>query len=113
MLAPYNGANEEDLREALHNQKELFNKILKPKGNVLYYQQSNLSSSETSSELDSKYDLNSDRAPVLAVVAKNDAKFGTPLVFRLSNKENNWITSITLKSLKNNIPYNDSNCEHK
>ncbi|UZO21775.1 uncharacterized protein OCT59_014160 [Rhizophagus irregularis] len=168
MLAPYNGANEEDLREALRNQKELcedkklyrflvrddrrtkenagpwtilhylVNEILKPKGNVLYYQQPNLSSSETSSEhfyqltlsnqlwlknaqrygkycigVDSKYDLNSDRTPVLAVVAENDAGFGTPLVFGLSNKENNWTTSIALKSLKNNIPCNDSNCEHK
>ncbi|CAB4387173.1 unnamed protein product [Rhizophagus irregularis] len=138
MLALYNGANEEDLQEALRNQKELFNEILKPKGNVLYYQQPNLSSSETSSErfyqltlsnqlwlknaqrygkycigVDSKYDLNSDRAPVLAVVAENDAGFGTPLVFGLSNKENNWTTSIALKSLKNNILCNDSNCEHK
>ncbi|UZO15983.1 uncharacterized protein OCT59_007387 [Rhizophagus irregularis] len=101
MLAPYNGANEEDLREALHNQKELC------EDKKLYRYR------KYCIEVDSKYDLNSDRAPVLAVVAKNDAKFGTPLVFRLSNKENNWITSITLKSLKNNIPYNDSNCEHK
>ncbi|CAB4478164.1 unnamed protein product [Rhizophagus irregularis] len=101
MLAPYNGANEEDLREALHNQKELC------EDKKLYRYR------KYCIEVDSKYDLNSDRAPVLAVVAKNDARFGTPLVFRLSNKENNWITSITLKSLKNNIPYNDSNCEHK
>ncbi|GBC42759.1 hypothetical protein GLOIN_2v1777145 [Rhizophagus irregularis DAOM 181602=DAOM 197198] len=168
MLASYNGANEEDLREALRNQKELcedkklyrflvrddrqtkenagpltilhylVNEILKPKGNVLYYQQPNLSSSETSSErfyqltlsnqlwlknaqrygkycigVDSKYDLNSDHAPVLAVVTENDAGFGTPLVFGLSNKENNWTTSIALKLLKNNILCNDSNCEHK
>ncbi|GES91944.1 hypothetical protein GLOIN_2v1796283 [Rhizophagus clarus] len=53
------------------------------------------------------YDLNNDRAPVLAVVAENDAGFGTPLAFGLSNKENNWTTSIALKSLKNNIPCDD------
>ncbi|GBC02580.1 hypothetical protein RclHR1_00470010 [Rhizophagus clarus] len=57
--------------------------------------------------IDSKYDLNNDRAPVLAVVAENDAGFGTPLAFGLSNKENNWTTSIALKSLKNNIPCDD------
>jgi hypothetical protein len=31
--------------------------------------------------VDSKYDLNNDRAPVLAIVAENDAGFGTPLAF--------------------------------
>ncbi|UZO15984.1 uncharacterized protein OCT59_007387 [Rhizophagus irregularis] len=74
MLAPYNGANEEDLREALHNQKELC------EDKKLYRYR------KYCIEVDSKYDLNSDRAPVLAVVAKNDAKFGTPLVF--SKKKN-------------------------
>ncbi|CAB5217590.1 unnamed protein product [Rhizophagus irregularis] len=167
MLAPYNGANEEVLREALHNQKEicddkklyrflirddrrtkestgpwtilhyLINEILKPKGYILYYQQPDLSA-ETSSEhfyqltlsdqlwlknaqrygrhcigVDSKYDLNNDRAPVLAIVAENSAGFGTPLAFGLSNKENNWTTSIALMSLKNNVPCNNPDCEHK
>ena len=136
MLAPYNGANEEVLREALQNQKEicddkklyrflvrddrrtkenagpwtilhyLVNEILKPKGYILYYQQPDLSFAETSSEhyyqltlsdqlwlknaqrygqycigVDSKYDLNNDRAPIFAVVAENDVRFGTPLAF--------------------------------
>ncbi|GBB90997.1 hypothetical protein RclHR1_18090003 [Rhizophagus clarus] len=63
--------------------------------------------------VDSKYDLNNDRAPILAVVAENNAGFGTPLAFGLSNKENNWTTSIVLKSLKNNIPCDNQNCEHK
>ncbi len=141
MLAPYNGANEEVLREALHNQKELcddkklyrflvrddrrtkenagpwtilhylVNEILKPKGYILYYQQPDLSSAETCLEhfyqltlsdqlwlknaqrygnycigVDSKYDLNNDHAPVLAIVAENDAEFGTPLAFGKKNK---------------------------
>ena len=136
MLAPYNGANEEALREVLCNKKEicddkklyrflvrddrrikkdagpwtvlhyLVNEILKPKGYVLYYQLSNLSSENTNSEnfyqltlsnqlwlknaqrygqncigIDSKYDLNNDRAPVLAIVVENNAGFGTPLAF--------------------------------
>ena len=136
MLAPYNGANEEALREILCNKKEmcddkklhrflvrddrrikedagpwtvlhyLVNEILKPKGYVLYYQLPNLSSADTNSEcfyqltlsdqlwlknaqrygqncigVDSKYDLNNDRAPVLAVVTENNAGFGTPLAF--------------------------------
>lgn len=140
MLAPYNGANEEVLREALQNQKEicedkklyrflvrddrrtkenagpwtilhyLVNEILKPKGYILYYQQPDLSFSETRLEhfyqltlsdqlwlknaqrygkycigVDSKYDLNNDRAPVLAIVAENDAGFGTPLAFGKKN----------------------------
>ena len=80
MLAPYNGANEEDLRKALSNKKEfcddkklqrflvrddrrikedagpwtilhhLVNEILKPKGLILYYQLPDLSSSEISLE---------------------------------------------------------------
>ena len=136
MLAQYNGANEEVLREVSRNSKEmcddkklyrflvrddrrtkenagpwtilhyLVNELLKPKGFVLYYQQPDLSSAETSPEhfyqltlsdqlwlknaqrygkycigVDSKYDLNNDRAPVFAVVAENDAGFGTPLAF--------------------------------
>ena len=31
----------------------------------------------------------------------------------LSNKENNWTTTIALTSLKNNVPCNNQNCEHK
>jgi len=31
----------------------------------------------------------------------------------LSNKENNWTTTIALTSLKNNIPCNNQNCEYK
>jgi len=136
LLAPYNGANEEVLREALYNKKEicddkklkrflvrddrrtkedagpwtilhyLVNEVLKPKGYILYYQLPDLSSAETSSEhfyqltlsdqlwlknaqrygqtcigVDSKYDLNNDRAPILAIVTENDAGFGTPLAF--------------------------------
>jgi hypothetical protein len=140
MLAPYNGANEEALREALYNKKELcddkklnrflvhddrrtredsgpwtvlhylVNELLKPKGYILYYQIPDLSS-ETNSDhfyqltlsdqlwlknaqrygqrcigVDSKYDLNNDRAPVLAIVAENDAGFGTPLAFGKQRK---------------------------
>jgi hypothetical protein len=135
MLAPYNGANEEVLREASCNKKELcddkklnrflvrddrrtkedagpwtvlhylVNELLKPKGYILYYQIPDLSSETTSEHfyqltlsdqlwlknaqrygqycigVDSKYDLNNDRAPVLAIVAENDAGFGTPLAF--------------------------------
>ena len=31
----------------------------------------------------------------------------------LSNKENNWTTSIALMSLKNNVPCDNLDCEHK
>ncbi|CAB4387713.1 unnamed protein product [Rhizophagus irregularis] len=113
MLASHNGANEEVLREALNNQKEICDdkKLYKFLVRyILYYQQPDLSA-ETSSEhfyqltlsdrlwlkyaqrygrncigIDSKYDLNND-TPVLAIVAENSAGFGPPLAFGLSNKE--------------------------
>ena len=80
--------------------------VLKPKGYALYYQQPDISSSENSSQrfyqltlsddlwlkntrdfgqscigIDGKYDLNIDRAPVLTIVAKNNAGFATPVAF--------------------------------
>ena len=84
----------------------LVNEVLKPKGYVLHYQQPDISSSENSSQrfyqltlsddlwlknardfgqscigIDGKYDLNIDRAPVLTIVAKNNAGFATPVAF--------------------------------
>lgn len=72
----------------------------------LYYQQPNLSFPEDSSQrfyqltlsdelwlknarnygqpcigIDGKYDLNLDRAPILSIVAKNNANFATPIAF--------------------------------
>ncbi|RIA92398.1 hypothetical protein C1645_820735 [Glomus cerebriforme] len=85
MLAPYNDTDEEVLRKILYNQKELCNdkKLHRFLGYILYYQQPDLSSAEM---FDSKYDLNNDCAPVLAIIAKNDVGFGIPLAFDKKNK---------------------------
>jgi hypothetical protein len=84
----------------------LITEALKSKGYILYYQQPNLSFSEDSYErfyqltlsdefwlknardygqicigIDGKYDLNLDRAPILSIIAKNNAGFATPIAF--------------------------------
>jgi len=87
----------------LHN---LIIKTLKPKGYILYYQQSNILFPENSSQrfyqltlsddfwlkntrdfeqicirIDGKYDLNLNHIPVLSIVAKNKAGFAIPVAF--------------------------------
>ena len=136
MLSPLNGASEEKIKEALSNQQKLCSdnklrklilrdnnrlkdnigpwtilhnlveKILKPKGFVLYYQIANPHEHDNSPAkyyqltvsdelwlrngrnfgkvcvgLDGKYDLNIDHAPILSIVVKNSAGCGTPLAF--------------------------------
>ncbi|PKC00012.1 hypothetical protein RhiirA5_428829 [Rhizophagus irregularis] len=113
LLAPFNGAEESELKETLKNQRQIcIIEILKPKGYVLFYQQPDLSHSEEKKHyyqltlsnefwlqngkefgqtyigMDSKHDLNNDRAPILVFVIENNSGSGTPLAFGLSNREN-------------------------
>ncbi|CAG8752978.1 18050_t:CDS:2, partial [Gigaspora rosea] len=143
LLYSLNGASEKELNKALLNSREicdnkklerfivredrrlkdyagpwtilhyLVEKILKPKGYVLYYQQPDLSKSENFEfwlrngrdfwqacfGVDGKYDLNIDRAPVLTMVVENSARHGTLLAFAIN-------------AVKQNIPCNDPTCEH-
>ena len=139
LLAPFNGAEENVLKEALTNQRQICNhdklrsflmrddrrlkentgpwtilhylviEILKPKGYILFYQQPDLSQIEDEKHfyqltlsnefwlrngkkfgqkcigMDSKHDLNNDRAPVLVFVVENNAGSGTPLAFGKNN----------------------------
>ncbi|CAG8570870.1 5140_t:CDS:2, partial [Diversispora eburnea] len=55
--------------------------------------------------IDGKYNLNIDRAPILTMIVKNNIGYGTPLVFGLSNKENNWSIRLAVNAVKQNIPY--------
>ncbi|RHZ45370.1 hypothetical protein Glove_680g85 [Diversispora epigaea] len=167
LLISLNGATEEELNNALLNNREicdnkklkrfivredrrlkentgswtilhyLIEEVLKPKGYILYYQQPDLSQPEDSAEhyyqltvsdefwlrngrdfgqfcigIDGKYDLNIDRAPILTMIVENNAQYGTPLAFGLSNKENNWSIRLAVNAVKQNIPCNNSDCNH-
>ncbi|CAG8699079.1 3464_t:CDS:1 [Ambispora leptoticha] len=86
---------------------------LKNQEKVLYYQRHNTSVSENCPEyyyqltlsdelwlhqgqdcgffcfgIDGKYDLNNEKAPVLSMVIEDEAGYGSPLAFGLSDKEN-------------------------
>ncbi|KAF0559593.1 gephyrin: PROVISIONAL [Gigaspora margarita] len=105
---------------------------------VLYYQQEDLNASENSSNhyykltlsdnlwleqardfgsfcfgIDSKYDLNSDRAPVLSLVVEDNAGYRTPIAFGISNKENNHTIRLAIEAVQQNIPCNNTNCLHE
>ncbi|PKB97279.1 hypothetical protein RhiirA5_468619 [Rhizophagus irregularis] len=167
LLAPFNGAEENELKEALKNQRQICNNdklrsylmrddrrlkensgpwtilhylvmdVLKLKGFVLYYQQPDFSQPEDEKQfyqltlsnefwlrngknfgqkcigMDSKHDLNNDRAPVLVFVAENNSGSGTPLAFGISNKENQWTIKLSIKAIKKNIQCDQNGCEHK
>ncbi|PKK64072.1 hypothetical protein RhiirC2_716525 [Rhizophagus irregularis] len=63
--------------------------------------------------MDSKHDLNNDRAPILVFVIENNSGSGTPLAFGLSNRENQWTIKLSISAIKKNIPCNQDGCEHK
>ncbi|CAG8580117.1 20698_t:CDS:10, partial [Racocetra persica] len=117
---------------------ELVNGILKEKGSILYYQQPDINMPEDCSEhyyqltlsdnlwlqqardhgsfcfgIDGKYDLNSDGAPILSLVVKDCAGYGTPIAFGVSNKENSHMIRLAVEAVQRNIPCNDSNCLHQ
>ncbi|CAG8694776.1 2596_t:CDS:2, partial [Gigaspora rosea] len=112
---------------------ELVNSVLKQKGVVLYYQQADINASEDSSNryyqltlsddlwleqardcgsfcfgIDGKYDLNTDRAPVLSLVVEDNAGYETPIAFGISNKENNHTIRLTVEAVQRNIPCNNA-----
>ncbi|RIB22371.1 hypothetical protein C2G38_2174116 [Gigaspora rosea] len=117
---------------------ELVNSVLKQKGVVLYYQQADINASEDSSNryyqltlsddlwleqardcgsfcfgIDGKYDLNTDRAPVLSLVVEDNAGYETPIAFGISNKENNHTIRLTVEAVQRNIPCNNADCLHE
>ncbi|RIB06403.1 hypothetical protein C2G38_2046819 [Gigaspora rosea] len=63
--------------------------------------------------INSKYDLNSDNAPILPLVVKDNAGFGTPIAFGVSNKENNYTIRLTVEAVQRNVPCNNNNCNHE
>ncbi|PKY61806.1 hypothetical protein RhiirA4_432072 [Rhizophagus irregularis] len=135
LLAPFNGAEENVLKEALTNQRQICNhdklrsflmrddRRLKENADEKHFYQLTLSnefwlqnSKKFGQEcigMDSKHDLNNDRAPVLVFVVENNAGSGTPLAFGLSNKENQWTIKLSIIAIKKNIPCDRDDCEHK
>ncbi|PKB99203.1 hypothetical protein RhiirA5_430119 [Rhizophagus irregularis] len=127
LLAPFNGAEENVLKEALTNQHQICNhdklrsflmrddrrlkenaglwtilhylviEILKPKGYVLFYQQPDLSQLEDEKHFYQLTLSNEFWVPVLVFVVENNAGSGTPLAF----------------AIKKNIPCDWDDCEHK
>ncbi|CAG8589152.1 4522_t:CDS:2 [Scutellospora calospora] len=55
-------------------------------------------------EVDRKYDLNSDSAPVQFLVVKDYVGYGTLIVFGISNKENQHTIRLAVEAVKQNIP---------
>ncbi|CAG8466553.1 33376_t:CDS:2 [Gigaspora margarita] len=117
---------------------QLVNDKLKNQGKILYYQCNDTSASENNPEhyyqlivsdemwlqqgrncgyfcfgVDRKYDLNNEKAPVLAIVIEDQAGYGSPLAFGLSNKENHHTIKMAVQAVQANIPCNDSNCTHQ
>ncbi|KAF0450146.1 proteophosphoglycan ppg4 [Gigaspora margarita] len=111
---------------------------LKEQGKVLYYQCGDTSATENSFEryyqltvsdemwlkqgrdcgqfcfgIDGNYDLNNEKAPVLAIVIEDQAGYGSPLAFGLSDKENHYTIRMAVQAIKANIPCNDPNCLHR
>ncbi|KAF0427253.1 gephyrin: PROVISIONAL [Gigaspora margarita] len=117
---------------------ELVTSTLRDNGAVLYYQQPDISVPEDSPEhyyqltlsdnlwlqqacdfgsfcfgIDRKYDLNSDGALILSLVVEDNAGYGTPIVFGLSNKENNHTIRLAIEAVQQIIPCNKIDCMHE
>ncbi|CAG8763265.1 5653_t:CDS:2 [Cetraspora pellucida] len=125
LLAPHNSVSPNELQKLYNNQRsicddvklhqllerddlrirkntgpwtivhKLVTGILKEKGDILYYQQSDINVNE---DIDRKYDLNSDSAPVLFLVVEDCAGYGTPIAFGVSNKENNHTIRLAVEA---------------
>ncbi|RIB29555.1 hypothetical protein C2G38_2155016 [Gigaspora rosea] len=44
---------------------------------------------------------------------QDNAGFGTPIAFGVSNKENNYTIRLTVEAVQRNIPCNNNNCNHE
>ena len=168
LLAPHNGASENELKQLYTNQHsvcddvklrqllerdnyrtrqqagawtilhELVTGQLKERGFVLHYQQPEDNAPKDHSDhyyqltvsddlwlkqardcgtfcfgVDGKYDLNNDAAPVLSLVVEDQAGYGSPIAFGLSNKENQYTIRIAVEALQQNIPCYDISCNHE
>ncbi|CAG8809035.1 27064_t:CDS:2, partial [Racocetra persica] len=117
LLVPHNSNSQNEL-EYLYS------------GAILYYQQPNINVPENNSDhyyqltlsddlwlqqahdfgsfcfgIDGKYNLNSDGAPILSLVIKDNAGYRTSIAFGLSNKENNYMIRLAVEAVQCNIPF--------
>ncbi|CAG8742683.1 7631_t:CDS:2, partial [Gigaspora rosea] len=76
---------------------ELVTNELKAQGKVLYYQCPVVLASENNG----KYDLNNEKAPVIAMVVED------------CNKENHYTTQLLVQAVQENILCNNPNCMHE
>ncbi|CAG8738871.1 13413_t:CDS:2 [Cetraspora pellucida] len=134
VLFPYNNANEINLRHVHKSGKDLCNeqqlkRLLKEmiidymkmlassKNSLEYYYQLTLSDELWLSqghdygqfcfEIDGKYDLYNEGAPVLSMVIKDQAGYSSSLAFGFSNKENHYTIQLAVQAVKANIPCNN------
>ncbi|KAF0495988.1 proteophosphoglycan ppg4 [Gigaspora margarita] len=63
--------------------------------------------------IDGKYDLNHDNAPTLSLVVEDNAGFGMPIAFGVSNKENNHTIRLTVEAVQRNISCSNNYCTHE
>ncbi|UZO29201.1 uncharacterized protein OCT59_022687 [Rhizophagus irregularis] len=97
LLVSINGADENTLFNALNSQKVICtNDKLKQ---LIAHDDKRF---KDNAGIDGKYDLNLDHAPILSIIAKNNAGFATPIAFGMSNKENNHTIRLAISSIKNN-----------
>ncbi|CAG8707260.1 6602_t:CDS:2 [Cetraspora pellucida] len=119
VLFPYNNADEINLRYVHKSGKDfpwtildqLLTLELKIQGKVLYYQCHDYG--QFCFEIDGKYDLNNEGAPVLSIVIKDQAGYDSPLAFSFSNKENYYTIWLAVQAVKANIPCNNPHYKHQ
>ncbi|CAG8820073.1 21718_t:CDS:2, partial [Cetraspora pellucida] len=63
--------------------------------------------------IDGKYDLNSNGALILSLVVEDNARYGMPIAFRVSNKENNYTIRLAIEAVQRNVPCNNFDCLHE
>ncbi|RIB05642.1 hypothetical protein C2G38_2219090 [Gigaspora rosea] len=63
--------------------------------------------------IDGKYDLNNEKAPVIAIVIEDQVGYGSLLAFSLCYKENHYTIRIAVQAVQANIPCNNPNCLHQ
>jgi hypothetical protein len=62
--------------------------------------------------IDSKHDLNKDRAPVLAMCVEDEFGWAVPIGFAQTNKENNHTIRLAVETVGQNLPCDNQDCDH-
>ncbi|CAG8783678.1 4946_t:CDS:2, partial [Gigaspora rosea] len=109
LFAPYNNALQNELEHLYNSQSSICNDIKLRQ--LIERDTRNLGS--FCFGIDGKYDLNSSNAPILSLVVEDNAGFGTPIAFGVSNKENNYTIRLTVEAVQWNILCNNNNCNHE